>query len=471
MVCLKQIEANICSANLALQEEFDPILSINYDLDRKLVSYQADKTGRVTRWCKYREGFSTDLIRYIFKHLSVDEGSVLDPFAGSGTTLFTANECGLDSAGIELLPNAVEMMDVRNSLRYLDRGDVSLTIRSFIGSQIWEKPGPANRFKHLTITEGAFSSETETQLGRYLYEVARVEDQEARRLLSFAAMCVLEDVSYTRKDGQYLRWDSRAPRRIVSKSGFRKSRISAFTEAITSKCDQISDDICAIGAMEPKGSKKDSSRKVDIMRGSALEILPRIESQSFDAVITSPPYCNRYDYTRTYALELAMMGVDKDELKLLRQRMLSCTVENKEKTELTGIGGDTYQMAVRAFESQELLQSILSYLDVCLAKKRLNNSGIPRMVRNYFKEMALIISECSRVLKQGAPLVMVNDNVRYEGIHIPVDLILSDIARTIGLATEHIWVLPKGKGSSSQQSSLHGRQEIRKCVYVWRKID
>ena len=90
------------------------------------------------------------------------------------------------------------------------------------------------------------------------------------------------------------------------------------------------------------------------------------------------------------------------------------------------------------------------------------------MVRHYFEEMALVIFECARLLKPGAPLVMVNDNVRYQGAHIPVDLILSDFAQKAGLLVEKIWVLPRGKGNSSQQMGLHGRQEIRKCVYVWR---
>ena len=67
------------------------------------------------------------------------------------------------------------------------------------------------------------------------------------------------------------------------------------------------------------------------------------------------------------------------------------------------------------------------------------------------------------------PFVMVNDNVRYQGISIPVDLILSDIAQKAGLSLEVIWVLPKGKGNSSQQMGTHGRQETRKCVYVWRR--
>jgi hypothetical protein len=69
----------------------------------------------------------------------------------------------------------------------------------------------------------------------------------------------------------------------------------------------------------------------------------------------------------------------------------------------------------------------------------------------------------------GAPLVMVNDNVRYHGAHFPVDLILADIATQVGFEVEAIWILPQRKGNSSQQMRRHGRQELRKCVYVWRR--
>jgi len=98
----------------------------------------------------------------------------------------------------------------------------------------------------------------------------------------------------------------------------------------------------------------------------------------------------------------------------------------------------------------------------------LNNTGIPRMVQNYFWEMTLVIYDCARLLKPGGSFIMVNDNVRYEGINIPVDLILSDLAREAGLDVERIWVLPVGKGNSSQQMRTHGREELRKCIYLWR---
>ena len=42
--------------------------------------------------------------------------------------------------------------------------------------------------------------------------------------------------------------------------------------------------------------------------------------------------------------------------------------------------------------------------------------------------MALVIAELARVTKPGGKVIMVNDNVQYNGEEVPVDLILSDIA-------------------------------------------
>jgi hypothetical protein len=147
--------------------------------------------------------------------------------------------------------------------------------------------------------------------------------------------------------------------------------------------------------------------------------------------------------------------------------MLSCTVENRAK-DLLKLNPD-WKPAVTATDNQTLLQSILTYLDSQKELDLLNNDGIPRMVRGYFYEMACVIFESARVLKSGAPLIMVNDNVRYAGASISVDIILSEIADQLGFETEQIMVLPNGKGNSSQQMGAHGRDALRKCVYLWRK--
>jgi len=147
--------------------------------------------------------------------------------------------------------------------------------------------------------------------------------------------------------------------------------------------------------------------------------------------------------------------------------MLSCTVENRAK-DLLKIN-PRWTNAIAAADSQELLQAILCYLEEEKGEGRLNNNGIPRMIRGYFYEMACVIYECARVMKPNAPLFMVNDNVRYAGVSISVDMILSNIAEKLGFNVENILVLPKGKGNSSQQMGRHGRDPLRKCVYVWRK--
>ncbi|MGV8027405.1 MAG: DNA methyltransferase [Anaerolineaceae bacterium] len=461
---------DICAEEEILTKRFGCLLVVNKALDRKLVSFQANKKEVGYRWYKYKEGFSAALIRYIFENVGIKSGCVLDPFAGSGTTLFVASELGIDAVGIELLPSSVEIIETKQLLIECDRKLISKDIIVFLKSNIWEKHGEKKEFPHLKITDKAFPKETEEFLGRYLYEVEHLENQLLKRVLRFAVLCILEQISYTRKDGQYLRWDWRSGRSMGSKH-FDKGKIPTFTEAIREKLYEIYDDLMGGGLIFDLFYLNGEKGKIEIKKGSCLDILPNMGKEVFDGLITSPPYCNRYDYTRTYALELAMLGVDEKGLKQLRQELMTCTVENRDKKDLDKkFSTNTFQKALEAWESQRLLQKIVRYLEESKRRGRLNNDGIPRMVKNYFFEMALIITEAANALKPGAPFVMVNDNVRYQGAHVPVDLILTDMAEKLGFRAEIIWVLPKGKGNSSQQMGKHGREELRKCVYVWRKI-
>ena len=147
--------------------------------------------------------------------------------------------------------------------------------------------------------------------------------------------------------------------------------------------------------------------------------------------------------------------------------MLSCTVENRAK-DLLALN-PAWKPAIDAADRHQLLQTILTYLKSQKELDLLNNDGIPRMVCGYFYETACVIFEAARVLKHGAYFIMVNDNVRYAGASISVDILLSEIAGQLGFEVEQILVLPNGKGNSSQQMGMHGREALRKCVYVWRK--
>ena len=459
----------IKAADARLEGHFASKLQVNRDLRRTLVSFQANKSEPGFRWFKYKEGFSSVLVDYVLDRCKVTAGEILDPFAGSGATLFVASRRGLHSTGIELLPIGCEIIKARRET-ISHRSEVISALKKWKASHHWiESKQQGVSFPHLAITNGAFPPRNEELLGKYLRAVSNLKQQSVRTVLRAAALAVLEEISFTRKDGQYLRWDYRSGRRQGEKL-FNKGAIKDFNVAIREKLGQFIEDLDDSPSLLDLAPTPRRGR-IRTICGSCLEQLPKLQENSFDALMTSPPYCNRYDYTRTYALELALLGVNEEALRILRQRMVSCTVENREKEGLHVLfTPKTFERAKAIFQSQELLNHIVDYLEALKEEDQLNNNGIPRMVKNYFWELTLTLIECWRVLKPGAPFVMVNDNVRYAGIAVPVDLILSRIAEEIGFEVEKIWVLPIGKGNSSQQMGEHGREELRKCVYFWRTL-
>lgn len=456
--------SDIAHLDQRLREHFKSKFSVQPLLSRSLVSFQANKNRPVYRWYKFKEAFSASLVEYLLQKYGIRSGRILDPFAGSGTALFAASAMGLKADGIELLPIGQQIIATKKIL------DAEFTpadferLKQWSTLRVWEKSERRVPLPELRITQGAYPEKTKEAIEKYL-GACREENERVQLVLRFALLCVVESVSFTRKDGQYLRWDYRSGR-TQGKKTFNKGEILSFEKAICEKINEIVADVSPehTGSLFPPEKYQGEVR---LYAGSCLGVLPNLPDDSYDAIITSPPYCNRYDYTRTYALELALLGVDEKGLSDLRQAMLSSTVENRAK-DLLKINPQ-WGTALAVADEQEPLQAILRYLEVQRAQGALNNNGIPRMVKGYFYEMACVIAECARVLKPGALLFMVNDNVRYAGASISVDMILSNIAENLGFQVDNILVLPDGKGNSSQQMGEHGREELRKCIYVWKK--
>jgi site-specific DNA-methyltransferase (cytosine-N4-specific) len=293
-------------------------------------------------------------------------------------------------------------------------------------------------------------------------------------------MSVLEDVSYTRKDGQYLRWDGRAEK-IVNRNqtridqgkkpfkGIHKGQLPTVQDGLVWKLDVVIRDIADLQQLPVTHSGRQH-----LIEGNTLLELPKLESNQFDAVITSPPYANRYDYTRTYALELAYLNIGQDIFQL-RQDQLSCTVENKPKNNqlrqyyIDVNAENRYEKAMEIAKNNIALQEINRALETRNERGEINNRGVLRMIDQYFTELTLIYVELYRVCKAGAKVAFVNDNVRYGGEVIPVDVLSTSLAEAAGFEPIKIYVIPQRKGNSSQQMKRFGRRPLRKSITFWQK--
>ncbi len=96
--------SEIDELDFKLSQHFQDKFIVQPSLTRQLVSFQANKKMASYRWYKYKEAFSAPLVEYLLCRYGIVSGKVLDPFAGSGTTLFAASTMGIDVNGIELLP-------------------------------------------------------------------------------------------------------------------------------------------------------------------------------------------------------------------------------------------------------------------------------------------------------------------------------------------------------------------------------
>lgn len=377
-----------------LTKRFAGRVKIDSVFTRKTVSYQGNRKAPGLRWMKYKEGFSATLVNYLLDEYKPKR--VLDPFAGIGTTVLTAAGRGIKATGIEIMPVGTlvgsGIAAAANGLSMTALNKLSKALRKRITSA--RRADSEYAFPHVKITEAAFPVTTEHAISKAREFLAGMKEGAAKTMVNLACMSVLEAVSFTRKDGQYLRWDTRSGRVLRTKMD--KGYIPSFSEELNTRLSEIKGDLTALkliyGASQPT-----------FMSGSSLTLLKDFPDAAFDMVITSPPYANRYDYTRTYALELAWLGLNQEGFSKLRQDMLSATVENKSKA---GLLPDLYRNrptrvrhAMSMYQGQEAIHEVLGILQRHV--NELGNRHVIRLLEGYLLEMAVIVSELGRIVRPG----------------------------------------------------------------------
>ncbi|MCD8297406.1 MAG: site-specific DNA-methyltransferase [Prevotella sp.] len=464
-----------------LEEKFINLTEISDDFNRQSVSFQLSKNDCIHRWLKYKEGFSSDLVTKLLGELEIKENDiVLDPFMGSGTTAIVCKMNNINCIGYDILPMTEIAINAKKAVQQYDVLELK-EIYSLI-EKIKVPENYSKKFEYIPITYSAFPENSEKEI---IYITDWLDNcsfsDNAKSLLKLCILNSLEISSYTRKDGQYLAWDTRS-KKIEEANKIRiargakpidrlnKGNIPTFKETLLNELNNVIIDIIYLQKENVFGDSF-----IKFKQGSSLLELPKLKGEILDGVITSPPYCNRYDYTRTYALELNYLGFSPQQISQMRQDLISCTVENKLKIDYLR----EYYESLCKLEDYNYIKNILystrAFKEIIMALNQrnyngeINNKGVLRMVEGYFTDLTFIYAEIYRLCKPGASVAVVNDNVRYAGEVIPVDFLCCEIAEKIGFVVKKIYTLKQKKGNSSQQMAKYGRIALRKSITIWQK--
>jgi DNA modification methylase len=207
-------------------------------------------------------------------------------------------------------------------------------------------------------------------------------------------------------------------------------------------CHRLFDDLPAF---------KFSNMQTTAILGDARDYPDSVKNIQYDAILTSPPYPNRHDYTRIYGLELLVGFIDNNQtLKNLRYETLRSHVEARKKYEATN------------YIKPVLLEEKI----IEISKQILNNNQIIATLNGYFEDMYLCLKEMKSVLKPGKFIGMVISNVRFAGVMIPVDELLGEIGEQLNLKLQTIYIL-RYRGNSAQQMARYSKALSRESLVVW----
>jgi len=156
-----------------------------------------------------------------------------------------------------------------------------------------------------------------------------------------------------------------------------------------------------------------------------------LEPNSIDAVITSPPYPNEKDYTRTTRLESVILGMIRSgkELQLMKKALIRSNTRGVYKA-------DTDDRIVAEHAEIQRISNAIEKRRVELGKTSGFERTYPRVTQLYFGGMARHLASLRPALKPGARLAyVVGDQASYLRVMIRTGQILSDLAQSLGYKT------------------------------------
>jgi hypothetical protein len=168
--------------------------------------------------------------------------------------------------------------------------------------------------------------------------------------------------------------------------------------------------------------------------GDARQALSYVEPQSIDAVITSPPYPNEKDYTRTTRLESVLLGFlsTKSDLRAFKKTLVRSntrTIYRDDCDDQWVAGHAEIQRLAKQIEDRRIEMGKTSGFE----------KQYHKVTKQYFGGMARHLHQMKTVLKPGAKLAyVVGDQASYLRVMIKTGEILASIADAQGYEIERI---------------------------------
>ncbi len=375
----------------------------------------------IHRWFVFPHSYSPQLVGEVIKEYPLTKGAtLLDPFLGAGTTVLWAKQNGFSATGTDLSPLSVFVSQAK--LASYDSVELASALRYVLDYKIVSD----DLKQHPERIRRAFS-----QCELMNIESLRRRIQELPPHLSpffiLALLNVQQKLSRAVPDGGWFRWVDKEEQ---------SSQISILFAQQINK--QISDLI-------NQSTQQIGNWSVYLLDARRLNTIDGV----FDALVTSPPYPNRHDYSRIFHMELLSLGASEEDIFRFRHTSIRSHVEAR-----------TPDIQVNGYYLPPKLERTLNILP---------ENADPRiapMLMGYFEDMYYCLKSAYSRLKPNAPCAFVVGNVRHAGVMVPVDEILIEIGEQAGFEFDCGWVA-RLRGNSAQQMAIYGREPSRETIVIF----
>ena len=386
-------------------------------------AFMANRAAPVHRWVPWIAGYSQQFVEDALGQCIDDYGTVLDPFAGVGTTLVEADRAGHEAIGFEINPYAAFASRTKLKAHRVDLaalGDAIRAFRKFLHDA--EAKGAAPRTK----PPAGFRTRSPFYSPKVLRKVLLVQDfiasqrtkavADVFRLAFAATMVECSNYSYEPSLGR--------------KSAVGRPEVEDFPvmETIASKATLMAEDAGWYRRVRNGRRRKDGR----VFSGSFFNGCRTLPRESVDLVITSPPYLNNYHYNRNTRPHLYWLGFcsSPQDLKRLEALNFGTYWQNARDRERIDLAPE--------IQDQEILDAIEAVRAKHPEKGIYGGSGWANYAALYCNDCARFAAGMKRCLRPGAAALVVIGNSILQGVQIPTDRFLAKIAERHGFETVKI---------------------------------